>query len=68
MQQTDVRSLALAQFRNDWPLVASRLDGMRDKAGRADGACDGERALPGLITPPSNTGVNESQPVARGSN
>lgn len=61
-----VVELAIEQFRKDWPLLAVRLDAMRAKA-PALGAAVGRAAagVPELVTPPSNTGVNESQPVAR---
>lgn len=58
--------ISIAKFLEKDPLVALGLQG--GWATRSDLACDGRGAAPDpeLATPPSNTGVNEFQPVARG--
>lgn len=67
--QSDVASLALTQFRKDWPFMASMLDGMRVKAvlgpGGGELATAPAAGAPRIVTPPSNTGVNECQKRAR---
>lgn len=58
MHQTDIRSLAIAQFRKDWPFMADRLDAMREKAARAlVGAADTATASAASPSP---------RPVTRG--
>lgn len=65
--QSDIRELALKQFRKDFPGLALHFGKLRV---RAESASVGGEAAPRRFgfypTPPSNTGVNESKPVAGG--
>lgn len=66
--QTDVRSLALAQFRKDWPLMAAPLQSMREAVSGGAGSGSAACAAAGFrefVTPSSNTGVNKVRPVAQ---
>jgi hypothetical protein len=61
--------LSIAKFLEKDPLAALGLEGGWDTSVGGGREAEGRAAagVPELVTPPSNTGVNEFQPVARGS-
>lgn len=65
-----VHTLAISEFRKDFPSLAARLESMGENAGGGLASSEATRAaagVPEFVTPPSNTGVNKVMPVARGS-
>ena len=66
---SNVAVLAIAEFRKDFPLLAFRLESMRDACGGggSDAGAGAAEGVPEFVTPPSNTGVNKLLALARGS-
>lgn len=64
-----VHTLAISEFRKDFPLLAARLESMRAACGGADSDAGAGAAagVPEFVTPPSNTGVNKALSLAQGS-
>lgn len=67
--QSNVRGLAIAQFRRDWPFMAASLDGMRDKAALRGPACGDTASAAGALPsvhPHGNHGDNLTNLTGKG--